>query len=104
MIALRVDHAPMTSTAITLRPAHIGDDASLDRLAALDSRRLPAGDLIVAESDGRIVAAVSEPTLEAVADPFVRTANAVTLLRRHAVARRNAAPARRLFGLVPRAA
>jgi hypothetical protein len=104
MIDSAAENAPMTSTGITLRPAHTGDSDSLVRLAALDSRHLPNGDLLVAERDGRIVAAVSEATLEAVADPFVRTANSVTLLRRHAVARRNAAPARRLFGLVPRAA
>ena len=95
----------MTSTTdITLRPATTADAASLDRLAALDSRRLPDGPLLVAERDGQIVAAVSESTLEAVADPFRRTADAVALLRRHAVARRNALPARARFRLVPSAA
>ena len=95
----------MTSTAsITLRPANASDAPWLDRLAALDSRSLPAEPIVVAERDGQIVAAVSERTLEAVADPFRRTADAVTLLRRHAVQRRNAAPVRHRLGLVPRAA
>ena len=95
----------MTSTtSITLRPAAAADAPWLERLAALDSRTLPEGDLVVAERDGNLVAAVAEETLEAVADPFQRTDDVVTLLRRHAVSRRNAVPARRHFRLVPRAA
>ena len=96
----------MTSTVptITLRGASAADAAALERLAALDSRRLPGGDLLVAESDGHIVAAVSVRTLDAVADPFERTADAVALLRRQAVQRRNAAPLRNRLRLVPRAA
>ena len=95
----------MTSTtAITLRSATAADAPWLERLAALDSRHVPAGPLIVAERDGQLVAAVAEPTLEAIADPFRPTSDTVALLRRHAVARRNATPARRRFGLVPHAA
>ncbi|HEX2085544.1 MAG TPA: hypothetical protein VHF89_07670 [Solirubrobacteraceae bacterium] len=94
----------MTSTDITLRPAHAADAPWLERLAALDSSALPNGPLVLAEREGQIVAAVSERTLESIADPFQRTAEAVELLRRHAVARRNAVPARRHFRLAPRAA
>ena len=95
----------MTSTAsLTIRSAIAADAPWLERLAALDSRRLPDGRLVVAERDGQIVAAVSESTLEAVADPFQRTADAVVLLRSHAIGRRNARPARARFRLVPRAA
>ena len=96
----------MTSTAspITLRSATAADGASLARLAALDSQEPPAGNLVVAERDGRIVAAVDVASLSAVADPFERTDHVVGLLRRDAVARRIARPARRHFGLVPRAA
>lgn len=93
-----------TADAITLRHANVADEPWLVRLAALDSRRLPEGTLLVAERDGNIVAAVAEETLDAVADPFERTADAVALLRRHAVAQRNAVPARRHFRLVARAA
>ncbi len=91
-------------TSITLRPSTAADQAELDRLAGLDSRHLPDGDLVVAERGGHLVAAVSVQSLEAVADPFARTAHAVELLRRDAVARRNARPARRHFRLAPRAA
>jgi hypothetical protein len=95
----------MTSTAqITLRPATAADSRSVADLAALDSRSVPAGDLLVAERDGRLVAAVSMTDLDAIADPFVRTADDVALLRRHATQRRSAVPARRHFHLVPRAA
>ena len=95
----------MTSTAsITLRPATAADAPWLERLAALDSRRLPEGTLLVAERDGSLIAAVAEETLDVVADPFERTADAVALLRRHAVGRRNAVPARRHFRLAPHAA
>ena len=96
----------MTTTAptITLRSATAADAPILELLAALDSRSVPAGDLVVAEHDGRIVAAVAVATLDAIADPFVRTAHAVDLLRQDAITRRNARPARRHFRLVPRAA
>lgn len=105
MIVLTADPSPMTSTAtLTLRSATAADAPWLERLAALDSRAVPAGPLVVAEHDGHLVAAVAEPTLEAIADPFRHTSDAVALLRRHAVARRNAVPARRRFGLVARAA
>jgi hypothetical protein len=96
----------MTTTAspITLRPATAVDSPWLDRLAGLEMRPLPDGPLLLAERDEQIVALVSESTLEALADPFQRTADVVALLRRHAVARRNARPARTRFRLVPRAA
>jgi len=93
-----------TTAPITLRRETAADEPWIERLAALDSRKRPEGVLLVAERDGAIVAAVAEDTLEAIADPFQRTADVVALLRRHAVARRNAVPARRHFRLVPRAA
>ncbi len=106
MIPLRADTPSMTSTAspITLRSAAASDAAALAHLAALDSRRVPSGDLLLAEREGRVVAAVAVGTLDSIADPFERTLDVVALLRRQAVARRTARPARRHFGLVPRAA
>jgi hypothetical protein len=107
MIGLRAENACMTSTGspITLRTATAADAPAIAHLAALDSRRpLSTEDLVVAERGEHLVAAVSVSTLDAIADPFVRTAADVTLLRQHAVARRNARPARRHFRLVPRAA
>ena len=93
-----------TAAAITLRPATDADRTTLEHLASLDSTRVPSGDLLVVEREERVVAAVAVQSLAAIADPFERTDDLVSLLRRQAVARRNARPARRHFGLVPRAA
>jgi hypothetical protein len=65
----------------TLRLAAGDDLADLQRLAELDSRRLPPGPLLVAERDERIEVALSLSTGELVADPFRRTAELSELLR-----------------------
>lgn len=67
--------------AITVRPYLPDDRRSLERLAALDDRRIPAQPVLLAEVDGRLVAALSERTGEAVADPFEPTAHLVEMLR-----------------------
>ena len=105
MIRATAQTACMTSTTspVTLRPATAVDARELSDLAALDSRRVPSGDLVVAEREGRIVAAVAVESLDAIADPFRRTVADVVLLRQRAMAHRNARPARH-FRLVPRAA
>jgi hypothetical protein len=88
------DHLCMTSSAsLTLRHATAADERSLKRLAALDSSRVPAGELLVAELDGRLVAALSVDTGAAIADPFEHTATIVDSLR--AQASRRPRPARR---------
>jgi hypothetical protein len=75
----------MNSTdTLTIRPATAADAAALDRLAQLDSRELPAAPHLLAESGGRLIAAVSARDGDAVADPFVRSGDAVALLRRRA--------------------
>src|SRR3954468_21712035 len=71
---------------VTIRHAHPADLRALERLAALDSRRLPSGELFVAELDGQLVAAVSIDTGAVIADPFEHTAAIVDLLRLHASA------------------
>jgi hypothetical protein len=68
-------------STITIRPASPTDALALKRLAALDSARLPKGDLIVAESEGTLVAALSPEYGAVVADPFTPTAAIVELLR-----------------------
>src|SRR6266540_2402754 len=68
----------------TVRLAAADDLAELQRLAELDSRRLPPGPHLLAERDGRIEAALSLSTGELVADPFRRTAELGELLRCHA--------------------
>jgi hypothetical protein len=96
-----------TAPTVLIRAARGSDGAALDRLAALDSAHVPAGDLLVAETDGSVVAALSAETGAAIADPFRRTADVVALLelragRRARAARRGIAER---FGLrpVPRA-
>jgi len=65
---------------VVIRAARGSDGPALRRLAALDSAELPAGELLVAEADDSLVAALSLKTGERVADPFRRTADVVDLL------------------------
>lgn len=74
----------MTASNLTLRPALPADAGALLRLAELDSSRPLHGDVLVAETDGTPVAAVSLTDGRATADPFRHTAEAVTLLRTRA--------------------
>ena len=75
----------MTSTAsLTIRHAIAADEADLTRLAALDSSRVPNGELLVARVDGSLVAALSLDTGAAIADPFEHTGAIVELLRAQA--------------------
>ena len=69
---------------LTIRSATAADAVALDRLAQLDSRELPAAPHLVAESGGNLIAAISTRDGGAVADPFIRSADAVALLRRRA--------------------
>jgi hypothetical protein len=66
---------------VTVRPYLPVDRRSLERLAALDDRRVPAQPVVLAEADGRLVAALSKHTGEAVADPFEPTGHLVAMLR-----------------------
>lgn len=93
----------MTSTdALTIRRAGARDAAAVDRLAALDSSRAPRGELLVAELDGRAVAALSLADGHVVADPFAHTADVVELLRVRARAARPRRGRRRLVALARR--
>jgi hypothetical protein len=65
---------------VVIRAARGSDGPALRRLAALDSAELPGGDLLVAETDHEVVAALSVATGERVADPFRPTADVVDLL------------------------
>jgi hypothetical protein len=67
--------------AIVIRKARDADALPIARLSALDGRKLPAGSRVVAEADGRIVAAADVWTGAAIADPFKPTAPVVSLLR-----------------------
>ncbi|HYI36457.1 MAG TPA: hypothetical protein VEX39_07625 [Thermoleophilaceae bacterium] len=65
---------------VTVRLARSSDTRQLFSLAALDSASLPQGELVVAESEGRIVAALPVAGGPAIADPFHRTAALVQML------------------------
>jgi hypothetical protein len=87
------------SPAVTIRPAHPSDRPALQRLAALDGRRPPNGDTVLAELERRRGCCSGRCDGHAVADPFTPTAHLVELLRRHAGDRY--AP-RRAHGLLTR--
>ena len=70
-----------TDTPVTIRPSRGDDAAGIRRLAALDSAPVPHGRLLLAEVDGRLLAAVPIPDGRAIADPFVRTLDVVDVLR-----------------------
>ena len=77
---------------LTIRHANANDFPALERLAALDSHRIPSGELFVGEVDGRLLAAVSIDTGGVIADPFEHTASIVDVLRVQSRAVRPAAP------------
>jgi hypothetical protein len=76
----------MTSSAdsLTIRRATEADAPALERLARLDSQRLPRGPHLIALAGDRYVAAVSLTDGRWVADPFVVSEPVVALLRRRA--------------------
>ena len=65
--------------AVVIRAARGSDGGALDDLARLDSQRPLGGDVLVAEQDGLLVAAVAGDRV--IADPFRPTADVVELLR-----------------------
>jgi hypothetical protein len=73
---------PPAFDGVTLRPAFPDDAAAIARLAALDSRPIPSGPLLLAEIDGEPWAALSLQTGSAIADPFRPTSALLDLLRR----------------------
>jgi len=83
--AKEVPHA-MTSTlsTIQIRIARRDEQASLLRLAALDSAPAPRGDVLVAIVDGELLAGRALDSDRVIADPFRPTADLVELLRTRA--------------------
>ena len=73
---------------IELRLAADADAAAVRELAERDSRSVPSGPLLVVESAGRLLAAISLESGEAIADPFEPTAHLLAALRAHAAAQR----------------
>jgi hypothetical protein len=84
--------------SLIIREAQPADAAALERLAALDSGRVPSGRLLVAEADGEIQAAVPLAGGPAIADPFRSSAANVSLLGLRAAQLRGLARRRRSDG------
>src|ERR1700759_2538317 len=82
--------------SVIIRLASREDGELLEHLAALDSARRPVGTVLIAETDGHPVAALALTDDQAIADPFLPTADVMEPLRLRA---REAQPAdeRRLF-------
>ena len=78
-----------TITALVIRPAQVADAPALARLAQLDAAQVPAGDTLVAEVEGELVAAYGIERGERIGDPFRPTAEVLDLL---AYSARRAAP------------
>jgi hypothetical protein len=86
---------------MVLRAERPNDEQVLRRLAALDSARPLKGRALVAEVDGRAIAAIDVADGRIVADPFVRTTEAVELLKVRAE-RVQPQPPERRHGLLSR--
>ena len=65
---------------VTIKFSTEADGERLRRLAELDSKRPPHGDVLLAEVNGRLLAAIGMDGA-VIADPFERTAPVVKLLR-----------------------
>jgi hypothetical protein len=96
----------MSDQSLTIRTAVPDDGATLRRLAQLDSAPVLHRRVLLAESDGVPVAAISLDTGAVTADPFQPNATAVRLLRlrRYQLLRQggDAGPAKQLLRrLVP---
>jgi hypothetical protein len=89
----------MSSPAsLSLRYARTADARSVADLEAMEEVVLHEPVMVAARS-GRVVAALSLYDGAVAADPFVRTADAVALLRLRALQERSSAAPRRRFGL-----
>ena len=71
---------PAAQQDVLIRRSSEADAAAIERLAGLDSRPAPVGELLLAEVDGRLAAAVPLDGGEPIADPFRFTAELVSLL------------------------
>jgi hypothetical protein len=65
---------------LTIRLAEADDQGALKRLAERDSSTVPAGPVLVAESDTDLIAAASMTDGRVIADPFRHSAGAADLL------------------------
>jgi hypothetical protein len=91
---------------LTIRRATAADEFAVRRLSALDSAFPPTGDVLLAEMDDELWAALSIDTGHAVADPFRSSGDLVDLLRFRAerVAAESRQQGRVLARVLPRVA
>lgn len=87
--------------AITIRLALPEDSRALARLAGLDCARVPAGTVLIAETNGQIRAALSLRDRATIADPFHPTVALVQLLVARAAQLRDEPRRRRVFWRTP---
>lgn len=66
---------------LTIRFSTDADHQRVLELAQLDATAAPTGEVLLAEQDGRLVAALGLEDEISVADPFSRSAGALDLLR-----------------------
>jgi hypothetical protein len=99
----RIPSPPVATSGpvVELRTAH-ADDQTVRRLAALDDAPELVGPVLLAVVDGEPVAALALDDGRVVADPFVRSAHAVSLLRLRGAHVSGASPRRRLRIRLPR--
>jgi hypothetical protein len=93
------EHEAMSKTTdtVTIRRAGSEDGVALKLLAMLDSAAPLSGPVLVAESAGLVLAAISLADGRSVADPFFPTADLVALLRARAESLDAAVRPRRRF-------
>ena len=72
--------SPALEAAVTIRLARRADEPALRRLAELDSRRVPDGEVLVAALGDELVAARSLDGAGAIADPFLPSSGLLALL------------------------
>jgi hypothetical protein len=87
---------------ITIKLSTDADRQRIADLADLDGKRPPTGDVLLAEVQGRLVAAIGMDGT-AIADPFERTASVMKVLRTQIAGEPGGARRRRgwLRGLLP---
>jgi hypothetical protein len=68
------------TNSISIKLSTEADRPRIAQLAELDGKHPPHGDVLLAEADGRLVAAIGMDGA-VIADPFERTADVVRLLR-----------------------
>jgi hypothetical protein len=77
---------------LTIRRAGPEDEQTLHALAIIDSAFPLSGDVLVAQLDGAVIAAISLDDRRVIADPFRPTADTVEILRLRAKQEQQARP------------